>query len=320
MKTDARSLPLDEFEQEMLERLLRAHAERSQLASREQDGPVGGTARRFTRRAGRRARRRVVGVIAVSLLAASGAFAAVAIFGGSVSPVHLYGGKALCPAGHDVVAEVSSQLYYPANYPGHLFAEGDVRCFESAQGARQAGFRLAPAPSGDTTVGPIYFAAAPLAIRRTCQRAAAEIRAIVYCPSQLPTPWFHPLINWDCPTHDCGVPLLSLTGSFRAPDSYVGSASGAGEAMIWEASAGQQRAYPYLLFGCFSSADIVGRTRFRGHPAAWYQCPIWARSTGTMLEWHIGKQTYAISADGPAGTRRALVAFIAKHLVAVDPG
>jgi hypothetical protein len=40
-----------------------------------------------------------------------------------------------------------------------------------------------------------------------------------------------------------------------------------------------------------------------------------------MLEWHIGKQAYAISVDGPAGTRRTLVSFIAKHLLAVHrPG
>lgn len=320
MRTDARDIPLDEFEQEMLERLLRAHANRAQHATPEHDTAAESAFTRLRSRVGWRWQRRAVGVGLVALMAASGAIAAVAVFSGSTSPVRLYGGSALCPVDYDVVGQVSSKLYYPPNYPGHQFAKGDVRCFASAQYARQAGFRLAAVPDGDTRVGSIYFARTPLSVRRTCQRAARETKALVYCPRELPTPWVHPLINWDCPTDGCAIPLLSLTGSFTAPDSYTGSVPGIGEAMIWEASASQQRAYPYLIFGCFSRADIVSRTDFRGHPAAWYRCAIWGNSTtGTMLKWHIGKRAYAISADGPADASQALVTFIAKHLVAIRP-
>lgn len=319
MRADARDIPLDQFEREMLDALLRAHAERSQDATRGRDATAGNDLRRSRPRVGRAWQGRALAVIVVMLVAASGAIAAVSLLG-STSPVHLYGGTSLCPVDYDVVGEVSTNLYYPPNYPGHQFAKGDVRCFASAQYARQAGFRLAPVPTGDTRVGPIYFAATPASVRDTCQTASREIKAVVYCPGELPTPWIHPLINWDCPTHDCSVPLLSLTGSFAGPDWYLGSAPGIGEAMIWEASASQQRAFPYVLYGCFSARDIVSRTSFRGHPAAWYRCSIWGRSsTGTMLEWHIGKQAYAISVDGPAGTRRALVAFIAKHMLALHP-
>jgi hypothetical protein len=319
VRPDARDIPLDEFEQEVLERLLRAHAERAHHPSRERNLVAGSVLRGLLSRVGRHWQRRAIGVGLVALVAASGAIAAVWVFGGSTSPVRLYGGRALCPVDYDVVAQVSSRLYYPPNYPGHQLAKGDVRCFASAQYARQAGFRLAPVPDGDTLVRLIYFAPTPRSVRRTCHTAALEMRALVYCPSELPTPWVHPLVNWDCPTHDCSIPLLSLTGSFTAPDSYIGSAPGIGEAMIWEASASQQRAFPYVLFGCFSAADLVSRTNFRGHPAAWYRCAIWGNSTGTMLKWHIGKQAYAISADGPAGARQALVTFIAKHLVVVRP-
>jgi hypothetical protein len=303
----------------MLERLLRAHAKRAQQATREHRTVAATEPRRVWSRGTRRWQRRATVVGLVALLVASSAIAAVSVFSGSTSPVRLYGGAALCPVDYDVVAQVSTGLYYPPNYPGQRFAKGDVRCFASAQYARHAGFRLATVPHGDTRVGAIYFASTPLSVRRTCNTAARELRALVYCPSQLPTPWVHPLINWDCPTHDCSIPLLSLTGSFTAPDSYIGSAPGIGEAMIWEASKSQQRTFPYVLFGCFSPADLVSRTTFRGHPAAWYRCAIWGNTVGTMLEWHIGKQAYAISADGPAGARRTLVAFIARHLVAVRP-
>jgi hypothetical protein len=319
VRSDAEDIPLDEFEQEMLERLQRAHASRAQHTIPENNAASENAFTRLRSRVEWRWQRRAVGVGLVALVAASGALAAVSVFSVSTSPVRLYGGSALCPVDYDVVAQVSSKLFYPPNYPGHQFAEGDVRCFASAQYARQAGFRLAPVPDGDTRVGSVYFAPTPVSVRRTCQRAALELRARVYCPGELPTPWLHPLINWDCPTHDCSIPLLSLTGSFNAPDSFTGSAPGIGEAMIWEASTSQQRAFPYVIFGCSSEADVVSRTRFRGHPAAWYKCAIWGRSTGNMLKWHIGKLAYAISADGPAGARQAIVTFIAKHLVVVRP-
>jgi hypothetical protein len=35
-----------------------------------------------------------------------------------------------------------------------------------------------------------------------------------------------------------------------------------------------------------------------------------------VLRWHSGKQAYQISADGPPTVRRALVRYIAAHLIA----
>ena len=34
-----------------------------------------------------------------------------------------------------------------------------------------------------------------------------------------------------------------------------------------------------------------------------------------MLEWHFGKEAYAITADGPPVLRRRLVLYIAAHVV-----
>jgi hypothetical protein len=309
--TDCRDVPLDEFEQEMLDGLLRAQADLGRQA-------VPMTRRSRTRR---RWRVRMVAVALASLVTAGGAFAAVSLLVGSSPPVRLPGGKDLCPLGYAYVANLNTKLLYPPNYPGRQFPEsGDIRCLVSAQAGRQAGYRMAPAPSGDTQIGPLYLAATPADVRSTCAAAQRQTRAIVYCPSRLPTPWLHPVINWDCPTSACSIPLLSLTGSFTAPSSYVGSAPGIGEATIWEASARQRRLYPYVV-GCLAATPrLVNVTVFRGHPAAWYQCSIFGRSPSSMLEWHVGQQSYGITADGPADLRRRLILYIAAHLVAAGSG
>lgn len=315
MKTDTRDVPLDEFEHETLERLLREHAVRAvrDASDGAPHNPSAPPAKAWWRGIGQQSARRVLGVTTVALIATSGALAAVSLFSGSTTPVHLYGGKDLCPANYDVAAQVSTKLFYPPNYPGHEISTGDVKCFASAQYARQAGYRLAPVPRGYTRVGPIYFAPSPAAITRTCETAQHEITAVVYCPSRLPAPWIHPLLNWDCPTADCGVPLLSLSGSFPAASSYTGFANGEGEETIWSATTSQQRAYPYVLYECDTAPRLLGHTRFRGHPAAWYRCSIFG-STSTVLKWRIGKQTYQISADGPPRLGRELVSYTASNL------
>jgi hypothetical protein len=315
VRSDARDIPLDEFEQEMLERLLREHALRS---TRDIAHPPTSAepANGWGRRVGRHWRRRAIGVTAVALIASSSALAAVSLLGGSTAPVHLYGGKDLCPVGYEVAGQVSTKLFYPHNYPGHELSQGDVRCFASVQYARQAGYRLAPVPHGYTTVGPIYFARTAASVTRTCRTAQRKTRAVVYCPTRLPAPWIHPLINWDCPTADCGVPLLSLSGSFAAPSSFIASGVDVGEVTIWSASANQQRTYPYVLFQCDTPPRLVDHTRFRRHPAEWLRCSIFG-SSSTVLRWHIGKQTYQISADGPPRLGHALVSYIAAHLIAV---
>jgi hypothetical protein len=317
MKTDARDVPLDEFEGEVLERLLLAHtvlAERAALdGTRSGESSSGAAPRRWPRPV-RHWRRRLLGTGAVALVATSSALAAVSLLAGSTAPVRVYGGIDLCPVGYQVAGQVSTKLFYPPNYPGRELSRGDVRCFASAGYARQAGYRVAPVPVGYTTVGSIYFAPTPASVRRTCATAQREIRAVVYCPAVLPTPWLHPIINWDCPTSDCGIPLLSLTGSFTGPSSYVGSAPGIGEVTIWSASASQQRAFPYVVFECDTTPRLLGHARFRGHPADWYRCSVFG-SDSTVLRWHLGKEAYQISADGPVRLRRAVVSYIAAHLV-----
>jgi hypothetical protein len=315
MKGDARDIPLDDFEQETLNRLLRGHAVRLARPTVNEASQGKSTAAPRPHPAGRRWRRRLAGASVVALIATSSALAAVSVLGGSTALVHVYGGTDLCPADYDVAGEVSSKLFYPPNYPGHQLFHGAVRCFASDQYARQAGYRLAPVPRGYTTVGPIYLAPPPASVTRTCSTAGREIRAVVYCPTKLPTPWVHPLINWDCPTADCGVPLLSLSGSFTAPNSYVGSAPGEGEMTIWSASQAQQHAYPYVLYECDTAAHVLNHTRFRGAPAVWLQCAIFGNMS-TALRWRLGKQTYQISADGPPRLRRTLVSYVARHLVA----
>jgi hypothetical protein len=323
MKGDARDVPLDKFEVEMLQRLLRAQSERPResLQGRLQPAAPDRLRRRRRPRIGLRWRGRALGVALIALFAASGALAAVSILGGSSAPVRLYGGQDLCPVNYGYAAQASTRLFYPPNYPGRQFSEGqDLRCFASAKYARDAGYTPAPAPVGDARVGPIYLAPTPAPVRHTCAAAQRETRATIYCPGLLPTPWVHPAINWDCPTAECHAPLLSLTGSFSAPSSYIGSAPGVGEATIWSATARQQRTFPYLV-GCLAAKPrLVGHTSFHGHPAAWYRCSIFGSSTSTMLEWHIGKQSYGITADGPASIRRELVDYISAHLVARSSG
>jgi hypothetical protein len=314
MNRDAREVPLDQFEQEMLERLLSSHDERLRAARHRVAAGI--PTRPLREWVGRRLQRRVLMVMAVALLAASGSIAAESLLRGSSPPVRLYGGNDLCPMGYDVAADVRTRLFYPPNYPGYEFSEGKTRCFSSAQYAREAGYRLAPIPHGDELVGPIYFARTPAAVQRTCQTAQREIKAVVYCPTRLPTPWVYPLLNGDCPTSDCGIPLLSLSGSFAGPGYYTGSAPGLGDVTIWSASASQRHDFPYVLFECFSRKVLVGRTSFRGHPAAWYRCSVFGSTMSSILDWRIGRQFYEITADGPARLRRAIVSYIAAHLVA----
>jgi hypothetical protein len=141
----------------------------------------------------------------------------------------------------------------------------------------------------------------------------------VYCPRRLPAPWIDPAdgINEDCPSAGCSAPLLSISGSFSAPSSYVGSAPGVGEVTVWALSTRQQRLYPYLV-GCMTARPI-SRTVFRGHPAAWYECPIFGDNTSAVLEWRIGREVYGISANGAANLRRRLVEYIAAQLVRRAP-
>jgi hypothetical protein len=263
--------------------------------------------------------RAIVALIAV-LVAATGAAAAVSLSGGRTVPVRVPGGGSLCPAGYEYLAYASLRLVYPPNYPGPLphNARG-TSCYASAQDARSAGYSIASTPRGDTRLGPLYLAPASATVRRTCQDAQRLLGVTVYCPRSLPAPWIDPAngINEDCPSTGCGVPLLSISGSFSAPSSYLGSAPGVGEVTVWAMSVRQQRPWAYLI-GC-ASAPPISRTVFRGHPAGWYECPIFGDSTSAVLKWRIGEEVYGISANGPANLRRRLVESIAAQLVRLAP-
>ena len=265
--------------------------------------------------------RRVAAVWLVVAIAATGAGAAViSLSEGSSPPVRLPGGTGLCPLGFPYAAAADQKLVYPPNYPGRPVANKHVTsCFASTHDALSAGYRIAPPPSGDTTLGPLYLAPAPATVRHTCQAAQRLTHAVVYCPSRLPAGWLTDTYGSpDCPTAECAAPLLSISGSFMDP-GYSPSAStglGQGDASIWAASGFQLRHYPVPI-ACGSvatnaQARLVGRTTFRGHPAGWYLCPA---GLPLMLKWHIGKESYGITADGPSSLRRRLIAYIAAHLV-----
>jgi len=167
-------------------------------------------------------------------------------------------------------------------------------------------------------VGPLYLAPASALVRATC-RAARALGVPVFCPRLLPAPWTDPTsaVNPDCPSAGCSsTPLLSIWGSFTAPDSYAGSAPESAKSPLDHART-QQRLYPYLV-GC-PSAKPISRTAFRGHPAAWYDCQIFGNNTSSVLKWHIGAVQYGISANGPTGLRQRLIQNIARNLIGPRP-
>lgn len=266
-------------------------------------------------------RPRALAALAVALLLISGAAAAaISLTAASSPPVRLANGSGLCPEGYSFVADTRQNLVYPPNYPGlQPHKAADTRCFASVHDARTDGYKLASPPAGVTMFGQLYMGPTTAHVRRVCEAAQRYAHAVVYCPSRLPTPWLTP-VNPDCPSAGCAAPELSISGSFAAPSSYGGSGPGEGEASLWSASPYQLRHDPVPLgcgsFGPLAHARLIGHASFRGHAAAWYECT----GTGpTVLAWHIGRQSYGITADGPPGLRQRLVRYIAAHLVALRP-
>ncbi len=265
-------------------------------------------------------RPRMLASLLIALLAVSGAAAAITLTVASSPPVRLPNGSGLCPQSYTYVANTSKKLVYPPNYPGLQPGKARVtRCFTSLDDARAAGYRLAPPPAGITMLGPIYMGPATAHVRRVCEAAQRHTHAVIYCPTRLPTPWLAP-VNPDCPSAGCAAPELSIAGSFAAPPSYIGSGPGEGDISLWSATPYQLRHDPVPLgcggaFGPLHHARPIGHTSFRGHPAGWYEC------TGTgpfVLAWHIGTQSYGITANGPKGFRKRLARYIAAHLVALS--
>jgi hypothetical protein len=261
-------------------------------------------------------RRAVIG-LAVALVCATGATAAVTLTRDSSPPVSMYSG-ALCPANYPVLAVASpTKIVYPSDYPQRSIRNAQrVICFVTLKDAVAAGYKIAATPAGDTKLGPLYMQRAPHSVREACRTAARELRATVYCPTRLPAPWLNPAVNYDCPTSGCPVPVLSLSGSFVAPASYVGSAPGTGDVTIWQGTRGQERTFPYLAACRGAHARLIRHTVFRGDQAAWYQCEIFGATTSSMLEWRHGAESYGVTADGPAKLRQRIVDYIAKHMVA----
>lgn len=217
--------------------------------------------------------------------------------------------------------DTSQKLFHPPNYPGlQPRKAGVTRCLASAQAARAAGHELAPPPAGVTTLGPLYLGPAPARVRRTCQAAQRLTHAGLYCPGRLPTPWL--TLGTDCPTAACSAgALLSIGGSFAVPPAYIRDfPQGTGTVTMWEAPDRQLRrgGVPYGCGGALPNAQarLINHTSFRGHSATWYRCP---GGGPVMLEWHIDRESYGITADGPAALRRRLVRYIAKHLLALRP-
>lgn len=258
-------------------------------------------------------------LLAALLLTSGAAAAAITLTTGSSPPVRLANGSGLCPQGYPYVADTTHKLVYPPNYPRLQPGKAaDTRCFASLRDAHTDAYRLAPPPAGVTMLGPAYLGPAPAGVRRTCQTAQRIAGVVVYCPTRLPTPWLSGA-DPDCPSAGCSAPVLSVTGSFAAPPTYPGSSPGEGEVTIWAGTVAHLRAgVPYGCGAALPNAQArhVGRAMFRGHPAAWYLCPM---GGPTMLKWQIGNRSYGITADGPPTLRRHLVRYIAAHLVALKP-
>lgn len=277
----------------------------------------------------------VVGLLA-ALLLASGAAAAISLTAPSSPPVPLANGSGLCPVSYPYVADTVRKLVYPPNYPGLKPRSTRVtRCFASTRDAQTDGYTLAPPPAGDTTLAGLYIAPAPAGVRRTCQAAQPIIHRLVYCPSRLPAPWGGSNIGLpNCPSAGCGS-LLAISGSFTAPPSYLGSAAGIGDIAMWavptswvfptpqHAGPAYFRAGPTYLPAVYCAgfrAHLISDTTFRGHSAAWYRGSHCLNgNAASTLSWRVGRESYAIAADGPAPLRRRLIEYIAAHLVTLRP-
>jgi hypothetical protein len=283
-------------------------------------------------------RPRVLLALLAALLVASGAAAAVSLTAGSSPPVRLGNGFGLCPAeSYPYVAVTAQKLVYPPNYPGlHPRKARLTRCFASIRDARADGYTLAPPPAGDTTLAGLYIAPAPPSVRRACRTAQRLIRGVVYCPSRLPAPWGASNLGLpSCPGAGCVGSLMAISGSFTAPLSYFGSAAGIGDVAMWavptswvfpttqDAGPINFRAGPVYLPAVYCAgfrARLISQTTVRGHPAAWYggsHC-LNGKAAWT-LSWRVGRESYAIAADGPANLRRHLIEYIAAHLVTLRP-
>ncbi len=326
MIEDARDIPLDEFEQQLLDELREARA--ALIAS------TGGPTRSPLQRARSRRQRRMLALLLAVFVGVTGAAAAaISLSGGSSPPVRLPGGNGLCPPlGYPYVADASTKLFYPPNYPG-LAKTRPTGCFASAQDARAAGYTIAPPPAGDSMLGPLYIGPAPIGVTRTCHTAQHLTRQIVYCPGRLPAPWGASNIALpNCPSAGCAGSQLAISGSFTAPLAYVGSAAGIGDVAMWmlptrwvfptspQRSPAYFRAGPIYLPAVYCAgfrAQLVSHTTFRGHPAAWYRgAHCLNGTTASTLSWRIGRESYAIAANGPAGLRHRLIEYIAAHLIA----
>lgn len=174
---------------------------------------------------------------------------------------------------------------------------------------------------------------APAAVARMCQTARRLTHRVVYCPGRLPAPWGASNIGLpNCPSAGCVGSLLTISGSFMAPLSYVGSAAGIGDVAMWmvptswvfpvspRGGPAYFRAGPTYLPAVYCAgfrAQLVSRTTFRGHLAAWYRGAHCLNGTAaSTLSWRIGSESYAIAANGPTGRRHRLIEYIAAHLVA----
>jgi hypothetical protein len=258
-----------------------------------------------------RERPRLLVLLFVVLVAATGAAAAVSLSGERTASVPLPGGAALCPAGFEYLAYAKPRRVYPPNYPGALprNARG-TSCYVSEQAAENAGYTIAPPPPGDARIGPLYVADAPTAVLRACERAR-RLGVAVYCPRRLPAPWNE---SDDCPRAQC--PVFKILGAFSAPSGYVGGAPGEGDLSVWAAPRAQRATFG---LGCAPGAQPISRTLFHEHSAAWYSCPIFAGLDGIVLQWQVGREVYGVTVSGHASINRRLVQYVAAHLRRLAP-
>jgi hypothetical protein len=222
------------------------------------------------------------------------------------------GNFAACPFTAPV--QTTQGFVYPPGYPADATPSPE-RCFQSLDDALRAGARLAPAPTGGVRVGYVYLVDADPDLAARCRAAARQLDVMVACPTLLPGPGY---------TSDVGTvgPRTSfaqfyIEEVFAAAPQYVGTGPGMGH--LWVTTDTTAAIRPTSI--CAGPPSSQERTRFRGLPARWFECPKGSstHSGHVLLSWRGPGLVYTVSLHGHSAVNRRLDWLIADSVVLVRP-
>lgn len=160
-----------------------------------------------------------------------------------------------------------------------------------------------------TVIDGIRFAATPAGVVRGC-RQAQRLTFDVYCPKFLPRGWSTGPICVGCNG------TFSITGFFIGPPGYVGvPGSNTGHLNIW---ASPREGLAQLFVGCVDGKK-KGFTHEAGRTMAWIVCPPGSEldSGHLLLQWRRGRVYYGLSLHSNTPANRALLRFMASHLIRI---